>query len=656
MTSPFAYYCSISDGIYFTPAFTHSGAITWSAVTNVGLFDDKHDCFAVDPFNPLDRQYVFCEGAAYGGAINPREVYTRNGGNWSKILDIEQAETISGVPVTGGVGHLQTIWCDPTVDGSVYVGYYPQGGAPKHVLKSLDCGATWTSIEVELTDLTNLWEFKVYGDSIWVQNGRDTLQHSPDGGENWYQAAAVGQQVGSGVCVNPADTTEAYMATYSAYDLEYHKYAAGAVTKATKQAGSFLANAVAVGNIGTMETMWIDPTDGDHQRIVKSGGTLYYTNDKWANKTETLTDIGATPRHLTNIQGSTGTEADMVVVAGGTLQVIIYDDEDDTTGTDRSGSGGTAVVGDACRYGLWVGYAPVDTGIYVYSVEEDAILDINTVDGLGMPMFGDRSSWRIKGYDELDEPTALAEYHAEDVWDAEPIIHNPWPAISGQVPVSDGSKWVAGDVPGAHDPVTLDVDAAVILDLTGQEIGLDVQTANTVLAGPATGAANEPTFRALVTADLPAIALNDLSDVDTSGVDAYDVIRYNGATWADGRHNIRKRTAINSDTTLDDTYDFITVDATGGNVAITIPVPTAAIDGLEYAIKRIDDSANTVTISPLETYLIDDNGDFLVDDNGDFLVDNNSTSLEGAMAGIELDSLSGIQVVADLDENTWWII
>ncbi len=55
-----------------------------------------------------------------------------------------------------------------------------------------------------------------------------------------------------------------------------------------------------------------------------------------------------------------------------------------------------------------------------------------------------------------------------------------------------------------HNPVTLDADAAVLLDLNVQEIGLDTQAANLVFAGPATGAANEPTFRALVAADLPA--------------------------------------------------------------------------------------------------------------------------------------------------------
>ena len=67
-----------------------------------------------------------------------------------------------------------------------------------------------------------------------------------------------------------------------------------------------------------------------------------------------------------------------------------------------------------------------------------------------------------------------------------------------------------------HAAVTVDADAAVILDLSTQEIGLDVQTANTVFAGPTTGDADEPTFRALVAADIP-----DLTDTyDPAGTAA----------------------------------------------------------------------------------------------------------------------------------------
>lgn len=54
-----------------------------------------------------------------------------------------------------------------------------------------------------------------------------------------------------------------------------------------------------------------------------------------------------------------------------------------------------------------------------------------------------------------------------------------------------------------HDPVTLAASATPILGLSTQEISFDAQSANTVLAGPTTGAAASPTFRALVADDLP---------------------------------------------------------------------------------------------------------------------------------------------------------
>ncbi len=58
---------------------------------------------------------------------------------------------------------------------------------------------------------------------------------------------------------------------------------------------------------------------------------------------------------------------------------------------------------------------------------------------------------------------------------------------------------------GGHDAVTLAASATSILGLSTQEVSFDTQTANYVLAGPTTGAAAAPTFRAMVAADLPAI-------------------------------------------------------------------------------------------------------------------------------------------------------
>lgn len=79
------------------------------------------------------------------------------------------------------------------------------------------------------------------------------------------------------------------------------------------------------------------------------------------------------------------------------------------------------------------------------------------------------------------------------------------------------SAWVSLATETFAVAVTLAADADVLLSLTGQELGFDTQTANLIFAGPASGAAADPTFRALVSADLPA------SVVETSDADYIDL-------------------------------------------------------------------------------------------------------------------------------------
>jgi hypothetical protein len=55
----------------------------------------------------------------------------------------------------------------------------------------------------------------------------------------------------------------------------------------------------------------------------------------------------------------------------------------------------------------------------------------------------------------------------------------------------------------------LAVDADILLGITGQQLTLDTQLANVILAGPASGVAADPTFRALVDADIPAAITRD---------------------------------------------------------------------------------------------------------------------------------------------------
>jgi hypothetical protein len=56
-----------------------------------------------------------------------------------------------------------------------------------------------------------------------------------------------------------------------------------------------------------------------------------------------------------------------------------------------------------------------------------------------------------------------------------------------------------------HPAITLDVNADTLLSLSTQELGLDTQAANRVLAGPAAGIPAVPTFRTLGASDIPAL-------------------------------------------------------------------------------------------------------------------------------------------------------
>lgn len=76
--------------------------------------------------------------------------------------------------------------------------------------------------------------------------------------------------------------------------------------------------------------------------------------------------------------------------------------------------------------------------------------------------------------------------------------------------------WVTTNFPA----VTLAADADALLGLTGQQLTLDTQTANLILAGPVSGAAADPTFRALVDADIPAAIARDAEVTSEIGTHA----------------------------------------------------------------------------------------------------------------------------------------
>lgn len=81
-----------------------------------------------------------------------------------------------------------------------------------------------------------------------------------------------------------------------------------------------------------------------------------------------------------------------------------------------------------------------------------------------------------------------------------------------------------------------------------------------------------------------------------------------GNGFVSAKGNFFKVSNITTNTTIDLTYNFITIDATSGNVTITLPAASSAFGGnvgIRYIFKRMDASGNTVTIQRAGSDTID---------------------------------------------------
>ena len=129
--------------------------------------------------------------------------------------------------------------------------------------------------------------------------------------------------------------------------------------------------------------------------------------------------------------------------------------------------------------------------IHQISSGEATVGQVPTADGAGNADWEEPAGGAVDAADVTYTPAVATDWNG----DADPgNADDAFDQLAERVDDLEGGS--------GHAAVTLDADAAAILDLSTQEIGLDVQNANTVLAGPTTGAANEPTFRALVAADV----------------------------------------------------------------------------------------------------------------------------------------------------------
>lgn len=503
-------------GVYYTPSFTTSGAQpVWTRLTTTGLPSTDPDIFRVDYGDPLNVQYL---GFNCTTNTDTGEIYARTGGNWSKIMDTTIASTVTGATIV----YLQWLWTDPYNDLAVYSqAMTAESGLAtnNYILKSIDYGENWSVYGNSVNITRSGYEINVIGNNIWMGARGVTstrLAASLDGGTTWGVQTIESGAATPTLSIDPTDPDRCYT----------HLASTGMDSCAITAPATITKSDTAYGGDADLRSdgRWVDP-DNPGYVVALNNGDLDYTENSFTSSTNVNLDTAETDlAAITNFWNTT--ESDLVFgTKSGAVGARIYhiSSKTDTSTENRSGANSTVPpytdsipeVGYVVMYGIWAGTPPATAGVYVYADEQGDITDIPDPDNLGIPMFGDRSSWRDYDADDDGAGTTLADYHAQDIQEDTPQRHAPWsvpaPAADYGI-VSDGAKWVISAaemalVTDLHDPVTLDADAAAILDLNVQEIGLDVQNSNTVLAGPAAGAANEPTFRALVLADLPLLPI-----------------------------------------------------------------------------------------------------------------------------------------------------
>jgi hypothetical protein len=121
--------------------------------------------------------------------------------------------------------------------------------------------------------------------------------------------------------------------------------------------------------------------------------------------------------------------------------------------------------------------------------------------GDGTPLAGDRSA-----IDATDFPLL----HTNDTDAALTAIHHTLGTGANQSAAGNHGHALL------HNPVTLDANADTILSLSTQALGLDVQMANRIFAGPVDDSNGDcpPTFRALVPDDIPTLSPEIIGDGD----------------------------------------------------------------------------------------------------------------------------------------------
>lgn len=187
---------------------------------------------------------------------------------------------------------------------------------------------------------------------------------------------------------------------------------------------------------------------------------------------------------------------------------------------------------------------------------------------------------------------------------------------------------------GTVTSVALTAPAAVF-DVTGSPVttsgtlalAFDNQSANTLFSGPATGAAAAPTFRAMVTADIPDAGVT-MAKIAQAGASSGQVIKWNGSAWAPAADdNTAAVNLYNSDGAL-----TANRTVTGGSFSLSYTGLTAHSESGSGDNSRTTTGTADILDTPADDYVVTAGGGLSVTWNGaaeDAVVTDGSTTKRG---------------------------
>jgi len=236
---------------------------------------------------------------------------------------------------------------------------------------------------------------------------------------------------------------------------------------------AFIATTGATITVGpTGWTQFFDKANGTDAR-----GYAYYRQadgDEGATIAFTISDNSATAHHIYRIALAATVITNPPLASDGATGNSNFPDPDELA------------TGQGAKPFLWIVFTADSSGSPIVTAPTDYASLLSTTAG---------------GYVTCATARRGRTIQTEDpgTFDSAGSGADPW--VASTIAIPPGLSSAAGT--SDHAAFTLDADADTVLALDAQELGLDTQTANTALAGPASGAAAVPTFRSLVVADVP---------------------------------------------------------------------------------------------------------------------------------------------------------